>query len=313
MTAAAAPRRLRATVGPWLRRLLLVAVLAAAGYYLASRWPQVWHTLRSVSPAHAVASQVAVFAAMIVATAGWRVVVADLGSPVGGLRGGQVYLVGQLGKYLPGSVWAYLLQMELGRKAGIPRARVFTASLVQLGISLVTALALGAAALPLLLRHSGGWLLAALPVGLVLLHPTVLSGGTSLVLRVLRRPPLERPLRWRTVGAVVACAVGTYLLYGLHLWLLAGSAGAVGIGGLLLCTGAIAIGLNAGLLLFVLPSGAGLRDVVVAAALATTVGPARAAAFAVVSRLMFTVGDLATAGAAAALARWREPLPRLPD
>jgi hypothetical protein len=306
-----ATRSWRPVAVTWLRRLLLVAVLAAAGYYLAGRWTEVWHTLRSVSPAHAVASQLAVFAAMVAATAGWRAVVNTLGEPVGGLRGGQIYLVGQLGKYLPGSVWAYLLQMELGRAAGVARARVFTASLVQLGVSMVTALALGVAALPLMLRHLPGaaWLFALLPLGVVLLHPKVLTRGTCLVLRLLRRPPLEQPLTWRTVGLVVACSVATYGLYGLHLWLLAGSAGAVGVGGILLCTGAIAVGLNAGLLLFVLPSGAGLRDLVVAAALATTVGPVRAAAFAVVSRLMFTAGDLITAAAAAGLARWRSPLP----
>jgi hypothetical protein len=290
----------------WLRKLLLVAVLLAAGYYLATRWTQVWHTLRQVSPLHAVASQLAVFAAMAVATYGWQIVLNELGEPVGRCRGGQIYLVGQLGKYLPGSVWAYLLQMELGRSAGVARARVFTASLVQLGISLVAAAGLGLAALPLFLHRPAVWVFALLPVGLALLHPAVLTWGTSRVLRLLRRPPLDHPLRWRTVLAVLATALGTYLLYGVHLWLLAGTAG----GGILLCTGAIAVGLNAGLLLFLLPSGAGLRDVVVAAALATGVGPVRAAAFAVASRLMFTVGDLATAGAAAALARWRDPLPR---
>jgi hypothetical protein len=294
----------------WLRRLLLAAVLVAACWYLAGRWDEVRHTLRTVSPTAAVASQVAVLAAMVVATYGWQVVVDALGEPVGGFRGGQVYLVGQLGKYLPGSVWAYLLQAELGHRAGMARARVFTASLVQLGVSLVAALALGIAALPLLLHRAGAvWLVALLPVGIAALHPRVLTWGTSRVLRLLRRPPLDRPLRWRTVGTVAATAVGTYLLYGLHLWLLADSAGALGVGGILLCTGAIAVGLNAGLLVFVLPSGAGLRDVVVAAALAAAVGPAQGAAFAVVSRLMFTAGDLATAGGAAALARWRAPLP----
>ena len=41
----------------------------------------------------------------------------------------EVFLVGQLGKYVPGSIWAYVLQMELGKRYGIARARVFAASL----------------------------------------------------------------------------------------------------------------------------------------------------------------------------------------
>ena len=276
----------------WLRRLLLLAVLVAAGWYLAGHWPQVWQTLRSVSPATAVLSQLAVLAAMATATYGWRAVVNELGPPVDGVRAGQIYLVGQLGKYLPGSVWAYLLQMELGRRAGVARSRVFAASLVQLGVSLVAALALGVPVWP--------WLAALLPVAVVLPQPRVLTWGTCRVLRLLRRPPLEHPLRWRTVGRVLGCAVATYALYGVHLWLLSGADVA-------LCTGAMAVALNAGLLLFLLPSGAGLRDVVVAAVLATTLGPVRAAAFAVLSRLMFTVGDLLAAAIAAALAAYHRP------
>lgn len=276
----------------WLRRVLLLAVLAAAGWYLAGHRAQVWHTLRSVSPATAVLSELAVLAAMATATYGWRVVVNELGPPVDGLRAGQIYLVGQLGKYLPGSVWAYLLQMELGRRAGVARSRVFAASLVQLGISVVAAAALGGTVCP--------WLWALLPFAVVALHPAVLTWGTSRVFRLLRRPPLDHPLRWPTIGRVLASAVATYALYGVHLWLLSGADVA-------LCTGAMAVALNAGLLLFLLPSGAGLRDVVVAAALATTLGPVRAAAFAVLSRLMFTVGDLLAAAIATALAGYRRP------
>jgi len=37
--------------------------------------------------------------------------------------GSRIFFVGQLGKYLPGSLWALLVQMELSRKAGIPRSR----------------------------------------------------------------------------------------------------------------------------------------------------------------------------------------------
>lgn len=313
-TTAPAAKGRRAALVTAARRLLLLAVLGAACWYLVTRWHEVWHTLVAVPWQDAVLSQLAVFAAMVAATLGWLAMVNDLGTPLGAFRGGQIYLVGQLGKYLPGSVWAYLLQMELGRKAGLARARVFTASLIQVGVSMVAALALGLTALPVMLQHARGavWLFALLPVGIVALHPRILGWGTSLVLKTLRRPPLEHPLRWATVGKVFGYSVLTYLLYGVHLWLLAGSAGATGAGGILLCTGAIAVGLNAGLLLFVLPSGAGLRDVVVAAVLATTLGPVRAAAFAVVSRLMFTVGDLGAAGIAALLARWRAPLPVAP-
>jgi uncharacterized membrane protein YbhN (UPF0104 family) len=98
------------------------------------------------------------------------------------------------------------------------------------------------------------------------------------------------------------------VLLGTHLWLLASSVGTAGFAGLMLCSGAIAVGLTAGLFAFVLPSGAGVREAVVTASLAAMSGNTVAAfALAVASRLMFIVADLVTAGAAALLARWRAP------
>jgi hypothetical protein len=57
-------------------------------------------------------------ASILVSMYGWQVMVDDLGKPIGHRRGAQICLVGQLGKYMPGSAWAYVLQMELGGKTG---------------------------------------------------------------------------------------------------------------------------------------------------------------------------------------------------
>lgn len=43
---------------------------------------------------------------MLISTRGRQIVLDDLGPPVGFRRGCQISLVGSLGKYLPGSVWA---------------------------------------------------------------------------------------------------------------------------------------------------------------------------------------------------------------
>ena len=60
----------------------------------------------------------AMIASILVSMYGWQVMVDDLGKPIGYRRGAQSCLVGQLGKYMPGSAWAYVLQMELGGKTG---------------------------------------------------------------------------------------------------------------------------------------------------------------------------------------------------
>ncbi len=302
------PKSLKARIITWTRRLMVVAVVAFAAYALVTRWNEVWHTLTAIAWQSSVLSLFAVMLAILFNTLAWQIIIDDLGKPIGVFRGAQICLVGGLGKYVPGSVWAYLLQMELGRRAGLPRARIFTGSLVQMGIATVASLMLGIIALPVIFAETpeAVWLFVLLPVGLAALHPKILTWGTSLVLKTLRRPPLDHRLRWSTIGKVLGFSLLGYCAFGLHMWLLANSVGAPGFNGLLLSIGAMAISMTVGLFAFFLPSGAGVREAVIVAVLAASgIDPVQGLAFAVASRLMFIVADIVTAGAAAGVATYR--------
>jgi len=301
VAAARSARPARARFAAAARRVLIGIALAAVGYAVFSEWGTVSSTLRTLSWGSLVLSCMALVAGLLAATVGWQIVLDDLGPPVGLRRAGQILLVGSLGKYLPGSVWAYVLQMELGRKAGVPRARILTASIVQTVVSVVASLMLGILALPTVLKQSPDavWLYALLPAGLAVLYPPVLARLVDTGLRVLRRSGLERPIGYATVGKTLVCALVSYGLFGIHLWLLAGAWSGIGPIGILMCAGAIAMGLTVGLFAFILPSGVGLREAVVVAVLSNVMPPARAVAVALVSRLIFTFGDVATAGLAA--------------
>lgn len=292
------------------RYLLLAVVVVAALAYLWTNWDEVAPRLAEISPWTLALSLVAVVVGIGCATMSWQVLVDDLGKPIGAGRGAQVFLVGQLGKYLPGSVWAYVLQLELGRKAGLARARVFAATVFSIAVAIVAALLAGALAVPEIVEDRPDlswlyWFYLALPVALVCLHPRILTAAARFGFKVLRRPRPDHPVSYRTVLTSLAWALASYLSNGAHLWLLARSGAAdLGFRAWLLCAGAMAIAMLAGLVAFVLPSGAGVREVVIVAALSPFVGVPAAVAYATVSRLLFTVADLATAGGAALLAVW---------
>lgn len=289
------------------RYLLVVLVIAAAVYYLWSNWDEVYPSLQTISVPSIIFSFVAVVAGIACSTMSWQVLVDDLGHPIGAGRGAQIFLVGQLGKYLPGTVWAYLLQLELGRKAGLARARVFAATLFSIAVAMVAALAAGALGLPEVVAEKPTltwlyWLYIVLPLALVALHPRILNQLARFGFKLLRRPQPDHDVSMTTVVKSLLWALGTYVCYGTHLWLLARSAADLGIQAWLLCIGAMAMGMVAGLVAFILPSGAGVRELVIVAALAPLVGVGPAAAFAAVSRVIFTAADLTTAGGSAALA-----------
>jgi uncharacterized membrane protein YbhN (UPF0104 family) len=307
-SAAPARKSTKAKLIDIARWVAIVAVIGFAAKQLVENWGEFWETLDGIAWQSSVLSLCALIASITVATYGWQVLVDDLGKPIGYLRGAQICLVGQLGKYVPGSVWAYLLQMELGKKAGLARARIFTGSLLQFGIGIVAALVLSILAMPAVFSNSpnAAWLFVLIPLGLIALYPKVLTWGTSLVLRILRRPPLDHQLSWKTIGKGFGSSIGAYVLQGVHLWLLANSVGAPGFEGLVLCIGAMAIAMTAGTFAFILPSGAGVREAVMIAVLtATAISGPQALAFALTSRVMFTVADMVTAGAAALAARIR--------
>ncbi len=301
-----APRRTRARVVDVLRWSGVAVVLGFAAYHLSTHWSEFRHTLASIAWSSSLLSQLMVLIAIVTSTYGWQLIVDDLGKPVGYFRGAQIYLVGQLGKYVPGSVWGYLLQMELGRKAGLARARVFTGSVVHFGIAVVGAMLIGIIALPVIFdtEPDAVLMLALVPVGVLALHPKGLTWCTSLVLRVLRRPALDHPLAASTIGKILGTIALAFVFQGLHLWLLANSIGAPGVSGLALCIGAMALGMVAGTAAFFLPAGVGAREGVLVAVLMTSgIGATQALTFAAASRVMFVLADLILASGSALAAR----------
>jgi hypothetical protein len=297
---------------PVARPAIALLILGAVVYAVASKWSGVRSALDTLSWSHVVLSMAAAMVGTVTGMMAWRALLRDEGHPQTPAVAGRIFFVGQLGKYLPGSVWSVVLQMELGKRAGIPRGRAFTTSLAWVGLSLATGLCVGAIALPQLASsHSGEFwvLVVALPIAVTASLPPVLTRLVNLILRLSRKGPLPKPLSW--TGVLTACAwlVATWFLYGVHLWLLGEGLGAHGFGGLVRCTGGFALAVAAGVVFVVAPSGAGVREVIIVAALAQVMPSGEALGIAVVSRVMFVFTDLIAAGVAAAsgLRRVREP------
>ncbi len=299
------------------RNLLRLGVLGlfavAIALVLARRWNEVRPLLHSLSAASVALAMAAAGAGIFATFLCWRVVLTDLGSPLPLASGMRVFFFGQLGKYLPGSVWPLLAQMELGRGYKVPRRASGAAVMIFMLLILGTGLLVAALALPFLagdaLRRYG-WTLSVLPVAAVLLYPPVLNRILAAGLRLARRDPVPNPLSLRGVLGAVGWSLVAWVLYGVHIWILARMLGAHGAGLLARSTGAFAAAWCVGFLVVLAPAGGGAREAALIVLLGTGIGTARATVIAVVSRLLLTIGDLGWSGAAALVTRWRaEPAP----
>lgn len=227
----------------------------------------------------------------------WRALLADLGSPLRVTVSARIFFLGQLGKYLPGSVWSIVGQMELAKAHHVPRTRSATAAAVALVVSVLSGLLVAAALLPVLARHETAhyWpAFLALPVALALLVPRVLTAVLQWLLRLARRPPLERAVTGRGVLGSVAWSLLTWVAWGVGIWVLAreegvGSARAFGV-----CVGAFALAWVAGFLVLVVPAGAGVREAVLVAVLGSALALPSGAPLllSLVSRLALSVSDV---------------------
>lgn len=139
----------RLTANRWIRIGLLVAVLACCGYGMYAEWPQAMAALTRLRWYMAALSLAAAMAGAWCMMLAWRAVLRDLGSPLPVRAAGRVNFVAQLGKYVPGAVWAFAAQVELGHDLHVPRRRSVASVAVSLAVAAGAGLAVAAAALPL--------------------------------------------------------------------------------------------------------------------------------------------------------------------
>lgn len=283
-------------------RWLFVAVAVGLGVWaVVGQWHDVRTSLAGLGPWVLIGATAAVVGALLASMMSWRALLAALGSPLPVRASARIFFVGQLGKYLPGSVWPVLAQMELATAHRVPRRRSGTASVLTMLVALLAGLLIALATLPFVSHVATGyrWAFLAVPVLVACLHPKVLNPLLTRLLRLVRRPPLEQPLTSAAVARALGWAVVSWALFGLHVWLLAVRLGAPEGRTLVLALGGFAFAWCVGFLVVLAPAGAGVRDVLVIAVLAGVLGTGGATAVALVSRVLMSVGDLVTAGVAA--------------
>lgn len=280
------------------RVLILLAVISAVVYAMVSQRDEIARTFAVLSWKSLVATVLSCTMAMLCGVKVWQHLLAAMGTKVRFVHAAQVNLVGQLGKYLPGSVWAFALQAQLGQRFRIPRSRALASLLLTAGTSIVTALTMGTVLVVPLSRRVGAvaWLLMAGPLTLLALLPPVLTRIANITLRILRRPQLDGMLQARSVGIAMLWSFAAALLYGLHLWFLTGSLARQTLQGYFLATGAIALAMAAGFVAFVFPSGIGVREAIMVTALQPIATTQEALVIALASRIIFTFADLTSAG-----------------
>ena len=301
-----------ARTGP-LGRALAVAFLVAAGValFVALRGHagQIVDLLsRPGARWWLVASVLVNVVGLVLVMESWRLVLAGLGSTVAPRPGARIYFVALLGTYLPGPFLSAVAGVQMGRREGVPPRRMVTAYLVSTLLTVLTAAPVAALVGPAVLGAQALWLAPlALLAAVIWWRPALLFTVADRAARLLRRPPVVATPRPGPVRHAVVCAVMSWLVGGLHLWFVAVALGAPAGPSLPLCVGAFALATAAGVVVLVLPDGAGVRELVLLGTLSLVLPVSQAGAAALGSRVSCVVAQLLAAGGAALLHRTPRP------
>lgn len=270
---------------PALRVLFLVAVVVFGWLSLRGRFDEVGNALADTSVLSVLGALLLVMLGLTATAVLWLRLMLRLDARLPIVDGSAMFFLGQLGKYIPGSVWSIGAQADMARRHQVPPRVTVAAGLLFLGYHVDTAVVLGSVAL-----ISGkldpswpawvGW--AGLVVGILGLAPRLVR---LLGRRIGGREPA---VNLAETLVLVMLMLGTWLLYSLALVLLSPRSS---MSDLLVLGGAFAISYAVGVVIIFAPAGVGARETVFVLLLTPMLSVADATALALLARVVHTAAD----------------------
>ncbi len=294
------PNRLRSLLGA----AVIVAALAGAGIAVDNQRTAFTGALRQIGAWPMVVSFVCGVLGVAVTFGMWREVLQGLGVNIPWKSGARMFFTSQLGKYVPGSVWPALMQMEAGKKWGASRRTMLAGNLITILMNACTGLIVAGVLLPVYDRSAFThywWAMLALPFLLVLLHPRAIPGLLDRAFALVHRPPVGNRLDPSSVLRASLWSLASWLGLGSQIGVLCLAVGSSEASHFVLSIGAMALAYSLGVLFVPAPAGAGIRDVALLLVLGSVLNPGQGLAVVLASRALLVGGDLLLAGIAAVL------------
>ena len=277
--------------------LFFVAVVVFCFVGLRGRWDEIVDAISSTPTWRWVSAFLLVTAGLFPTAAVWYLVMRRHGAAIPPRPALVTFFVGQLGKYIPGSLWSMGAQAQMAKRYDTPVRVTVASGLLFVGLNVASAGGVGALAalvsgldtdVPTVL-----FVLAAI-VGIAVCAPAVLN-------RIGRRlAPATHPLRftWRDSAASVALLSVTWIAYGMALSLLIESPrGTAGSGDLsvMATIATFSLAYCVGVVIIIAPAGVGAREATMTALLTPYIGLNRAVAAALMIRVLHSAADFLVA------------------
>ncbi len=267
----------------------LLAAVLAGGWLVAREGEAIVAALARADLLHIGIAVIAACANLALAALSWRSVVPIGTGKFPAAAAARLFLLSQVGKYLPGGIWNFVAAADLAHTAGLPRAAIVGSFFLALIIGIGSGAALALLLIPQAAEQLGlptWWIGAALVVGVL---------GLAILHRFwpqlrARLPIVDR----RSLLLATALATAGWICAGAMIWALALAFGGEDAGHVspAFAIGAYAFAWVAGFVAFVAPAGLVVREGALIAGLASAMPLAEAGAVALVARVIVTLIDI---------------------
>ncbi len=231
---------------------------------------------------------------------GWRRVVTGWGQQLAYLPAARIWTIASLIALIPGRVWGIAGMAKMSERVGVRAGAAMAAAIVMQVLAIGTGVGITALAVGPTLRRlhpQTGMAMAAL--GAIILVSILVVGHGGMLRWIWRLTGREGepppPPGWGVLATAVLINAVSWLGYGVAFWTLARAILPGVTMPLTVAIGAFAVSYIVGYLAVFTAGGLGVREALLSALLAPSIGLGAAAALVIASRLMLTINQVGAA------------------
>ena len=231
---------------------------------------------------------------------GWRLILKQLDVSLPFLQGLKIIFYSQLGKYLPGKIWAWAGRMYFCQKIGISNRKSFISMVLEVALEMTGSILIFLVAFSI----SPGFRTNIDPLFLIIviiilptiIYPKILTKTINFFLRLIKKEPIEINLNFSQICIITGYYCITWFCFGIAFYFLINSVTFITPSKIPIITGSFAIASTIGVIALFAPAGLGVREGILALLLNNFFPISLAIFLSLLSRLWVTIGGLVMAG-----------------
>ena len=282
--------------------LIIATIFFFLGGYLWLNWDELSQYQWDINIGGLINSYVILLFYFVIAVYIWQRLLGEIGAKLKLGESFRIWFSSQLGKYIPGKVWASLGRIYLCQQVGISKRISLTSIIFEYGLITVSAFIFG---MPLLIFWTDKEIVNRflpicylIPVALLMLHPKIFEKIANFILIKFKKNPIALNFSYIRMLGFVVFYVFAWIIMGLAFYYFINSIYVIDFTYYPVLAGILALSILAGFLCFFVPAGLGVREGVLTGLLSIYLPLEIAIVIAIGSRIWITLGELTGVGLA---------------